>query len=139
MFISRGDESGTHQKEKQLWQRTGIVPAGAWYVSAGQGMGEVLLMANERRAYTLADRATFVVYKQRGDLAIVTQGDPLLRNPYTVTAVSPARHPQAKYFAAMQLIAWLTSPEGQRLIGGFAPHGDALFHPTAVPGPAPRP
>ncbi len=139
MFISRGDESGTHQKEKQLWQRAGIVPAGAWYVSAGQGMGEVLLMANERRAYTLADRATFVVYKQRGDLAIVTQGDPLLRNPYTVTAVNPARHPQAKYFAAMQLIAWLTSPEGQQLIGGFAPHGEVLFHPTAVPGPAPRP
>ena len=138
-FISRGDESGTHQKEKELWQRAGVVPAGPWYVSAGQGMGEVLLMANERRAYTLTDRATFVVYKQRGDLAIVTQGDPLLRNPYTVTAVNPARHPHAKYVAAMQLIAWLTSPEGQALIGGFAPQGDVLFHPVAVPGTAPRP
>jgi tungstate transport system substrate-binding protein len=132
-FVSRGDESGTHQMEKALWQRAGIVPTGPWYVSAGQGMGEVLLMANERRAYTLADRATFVVYKQRGDLAVVIQGDPLLRNPYTVTAVNPARHPQAKYVAAMQLIAWLTCPEGQALIGGFAPQGERLFHPTAVP------
>ncbi len=132
-FISRGDESGTHQKEKDLWKAAGIAPNGAWYVSAGQGMGEVLLMANERQAYALSDRGTFLTYKQRGDLAIVSQGDPGLFNPYTITAVNPARQPHAKYIAAMQLIAWLTSPEGQKLIGSFTQAGEVVFHPTAVP------
>jgi tungstate transport system substrate-binding protein len=132
-FISRGDESGTHQKEKGLWKTAGLTPGGEWYVSAGQGMGPVLLMASERRAYTLSDRGTFLTYKQRGDLAIAFQGDPVLFNPYTVTAVNPARHPQTKYLQAMQLIAWLTAPDGQRLIGGFKQDGEVLFHPTAVP------
>jgi tungstate transport system substrate-binding protein len=132
-FVSRGDESGTHQKEKALWKAAGIAPAGAWYVSAGLGMGEVLLMADERRAYTLSDRGTFLTYKRRGDLIIVSQRDPVLFNPYTITAVNPARHPHVKYFEAMELIAWLTSPEGQQLIGGLKQDGEVLFHPTAVP------
>ena len=135
LFISRGDESGTHQKEKELWKAAGLTPSGTWYVSAGQGMGETLLMANERRAYTLSDRGTFLTYKQRGDLAIVSQGDSALFNPYTITAVNPARYPYVKYIEAMQLIAWLTSAEGQRLIGGFTQDGEVLFHPTAVPMP----
>jgi tungstate transport system substrate-binding protein len=95
--------------------------------------GEVLLMANERQAYTLADRGTFVAYKQRDELTIVSQGDPVLFNPYTITAVNPARHPGVKYIEAMALIAWVTSPDGQKLIGGFAQAGEILFHPTAVP------
>lgn len=132
-FISRGDESGTHQKEKELWRAASLTPSGAWYVSAGQGMGEVLLMADERRAYALADRGTYLAYKKRDELIIVSQGDPMLFNPYTVMAVSPARHPQAKYIEAMELIAWLTSPQGQGLIGSFKQAGEVLFHPTAVP------
>ena len=132
-FISRGDESGTHQKEKELWKTVGLAPGGEWYVSAGQGMGQVLLMANERRAYTLSDRGTFLTYKQRGDLTIVSQGDPVLLNPYTIIAVNPARQAHAKYLEAMELIAWLTAPEGQRLIGGFKQEGEILFRPTAVP------
>jgi len=132
MFISRGDESGTHQKEKELWKAAGVVPAGSWYVSAGQGMGEVLLMANERQAYTLADRGTYLAYKKKEDLVIVSQGDPALFNPYTIAAVNPARNSGVKYIEAMELIAWLTSPEGQTLIGGFTQGGEVLFHPTAV-------
>ena len=135
MFISRGDESGTHQKEKELWKAAGIAPSGAWYVSTGQGMGEVLLMANERKAYTLSDRGTYLTYKQRGDLAIIVQGDPAFFNPYTITAVNPARQPHARYIEAMELIAWFTSPEGQRLIAGYKQEGEVLFHPTAVPMP----
>ena len=132
-FISRGDESGTHEKEKDLWKAAGITPGGSWYVSAGQGMGAVLLMANERQAYTLADRGTYLTYKQRDALTIVYQGDPLLFNPYTVAAVNPAKHPQVKYIEAMELIAWLTSPAGQQTIASFRQDGQVLFHPTAVP------
>jgi len=133
MFISRGDESGTHQKEKEIWKAAGVTPSGTWYVSAGLGMGEVLLMANERQAYTLSDRGTYLTYKQRGDLGIIVQGDPVLFNPYTITAVNPAKHAHTKYIEAMQLIAWFTSPEGQKLIGDYKQEGEVLFHPTAVP------
>lgn len=132
-FVSRGDESGTHQKEKELWKAAGITPQGSWYLSAGQGMGEVLLMANERQAYTLADRGTYLAYKKRDELVIVVEGDRALFNPYTVTAVNPAKHPEVKYVEAMELIAWLTSPAGQKLIGSFQQEGQVLFHPTAVP------
>jgi tungstate transport system substrate-binding protein len=132
-FISRGDDSGTHEKEKALWKAAGIAPAGAWYVSAGLGMGQVLQMADEKKAYTLSDRGTYLSFKAKGDLVIVSQGDPALFNPYTITAVNPARYPRVHYFDAMALIAWMTSPEGQRLIGEFAIGGEPLFHPTAVP------
>jgi tungstate transport system substrate-binding protein len=132
-FISRGDESGTHQKEKEIWKAAGITPSGTWYVSAGLGMGEVLLMANERQAYTLSDRGTYLTYKQRGDLGIVVQGDPVLLNPYTITAVNPAKYAHTKYIEAMELIAWFTSPQGQKIIGDYKQEGEVLFHPTAVP------
>jgi tungstate transport system substrate-binding protein len=132
-FISRGDESGTHEKEKELWSAAGVTPAGAWYVSAGLGMGQVLQMADEKNAYTLSDRGTFLTYKAKGDLVIVNQGDPALFNPYTIIAVNPARQPAVRYFDAMALIAWMTSPEGQRLIADFKVGGEMLFHPTAVP------
>lgn len=134
-FISRGDESGTHQKEKALWKAAGIAPSGTGYVSAARGMAEVLLMAGERQAYTLTDRATFRVHKGHEKLAIVFEGDPILVNPYTITAVNPARFPRVKYLEAMQLIGWLTSPEGQRLISSFKLDGEALFHPSAIPVP----
>jgi tungstate transport system substrate-binding protein len=125
--------SGTHEKETALWKAAGVAPSGPWYVSAGLGMGQVLQMADEKRAYTLSDRGTYLSYKAKGDLVIVMQGDPVLFNPYTIIAVNPARHPHARYFDAMALIAWMTSPEGQRLIGDFQIAGEELFHPTAVP------
>lgn len=132
-FVSRGDESGTHQMEKSIWEATGRAPSGDWYLSSGRGMGEVLLMANEKQAYALADRGTFLAYRARGDLEILFQGDPLLRNPYTVMVVNPARHGDVAYVDAMRLLAWMTSPEGQRIIGDFRVGGEPLFRPTAVP------
>jgi tungstate transport system substrate-binding protein len=132
-FISRGDESGTHQKEKEIWHAAGVTPSGSWYVSAGQGMGEVLIMASERQAYTLADRGTYGAFAQKESLTVVCENDPVLFNPYTIIAVNPARHPHAKYIEAMQLIAWLTAPEGQKAIAAFVQHGQVLFHPTAIP------
>jgi len=132
-FVSRGDESGTHQKERALWRAAGIEPRGDWYLSAGLGMGEVLRMAQERQAYTLSDRATFALYRSKGDLAILREGDPVLANPYTVIAVNPARHRHVRYIEAMIFIAWLTSPEGQEKIGAFRVGGQALFRPVAIP------
>ena len=132
-FLSRGDESGTHVKEKELWAAAGITPSGAWYRSAGVGMGQLLQMADETGAYTLTDRGTYVSRKQKGDLVIVVENDPRLFNPYSIIATNPARHPTAKYIAAMQLIAWMTSPEGQRRIAAFQIEGKSLFVPTAVP------
>jgi len=136
-FVSRGDESGTHQKEKEIWQAADTVPGGSWYLSAGLGMGEVLRMAGEKRAYTLADRGTFAVYPASGGLAIVHQGDPLLRNPYAVITVNPARHPEVKAALAEGFARWLTSADGQRRIAAFLRGGRQLFHPAAVETAAP--
>lgn len=132
-FISRGDESGTHQREKRIWREAGIAPHGDWYVSAGLGMGLVLLMADERRAYTLSDRGTFLAYKGHAELAIVYDGDPSLRNDYTATAVNPKVHPHVRYEEATRLLDWLTSPDGQMIIGNFTVDGQVLFHPATAP------
>ncbi|MBC7261479.1 MAG: substrate-binding domain-containing protein, partial [Chloroflexi bacterium] len=92
-FISRGDESGTHAKEKSIWKSVGIEPQGAWYISAGQGMGAVLTMANEKQAYVLSDRATYLARKLQGlELEILVAGDPILFNPYGVIVVNPAKN-----------------------------------------------
>jgi tungstate transport system substrate-binding protein len=130
-FISRGDDSGTHKKELDLWQDSGIEPAGAWYVEAGQGMGAVLHMADEKQAYTLTDRGTWIAFAKKLDLAILFEGDPALFNPYGIIAVNPARHPHANYMEAILLIGWFTSPEGQRLIAEFKKDDQALFIPSA--------
>ncbi len=132
-FISRGDDSGTHKKEKQLWALAGIEPEGKWYMEAGQSMGAVLQIADEKRAYTLTDRGTWIAFAEKLDLIIVVEGDPTLFNPYGIIAVNPAKHPEINYMGAMLLIGWLTSPEGQRLIGDFRKGGNALFIPSAVP------
>jgi tungstate transport system substrate-binding protein len=137
-FVSRGDESGTHQKEKQLWREANLQPQGAWYVETGQGMGPTLTMADEKRAYVLADRGTYLAFKSKVDLVILYQGAPSLANPYHVIAVNPARHPYVHYQEAMTLIDWLVSPEAQGLIAGFRQEGEVLFHPLAVPGAEPR-
>jgi tungstate transport system substrate-binding protein len=133
VFISRGDESGTHIKEKDVWKAAGIKPTGKWYTEAGQGMEAVLVMADEKRAYTLTDRATWLAHSEKFDLAILLEGDPALFNPYGIIAVNPARYPTTNYMGAMLLIAWFTSPEGQKMIGDFKKHGQMLFVPVAVP------
>jgi len=131
-FVSRGDDSGTHKKEKVLWQNAKISPEGEWYMEIGQGMGATLQVANERQAYVLCDRGTFLAYKDKIDLIILSEGDPLLFNPYGIIAVNPARYLHVKYIEAMQLIAWVTSVEGQKIIGEYKKEGEILFHPMAI-------
>lgn len=130
-FVSRGDESGTHQKEKEIWRSAGVVPRGAWYREAGQGMGEVVHMADEKRSYALSDRGTYIAYRKKTDLAILHHGDPSLRNPYGVIAVNPARHPAAKYDLARKFIRFVTGVEGQRIIAEYRIDGEPLFFPDA--------
>jgi len=131
-FVSRGDDSGTHKKEKSLWQKAEITPEGKWYMEIGQGMGAALQVANEKQAYVLCDRGTFLAYKNKIDLIILSEGDALLFNPYGIMAVNPANYPQVKYMEAMQLVAWVTSVDGQKIIGEYKKEGEILFHPMAI-------
>jgi len=130
-FVSRGDESGTHVKEKRLWELAEIAPRGEWYIESGQGMGATLQMANEKEAYCLVDRGTFIALEEKVDLVILCEGDEKLFNPYGIIAVNPYRHPHTNYVYAMALIGWVTSPEGQRIIGEFKKSGKILFYPNA--------
>jgi tungstate transport system substrate-binding protein len=130
-FISRGDNSGTDVMEKGYWQQAGTKPAGTHYVSAGLGMGEVLNMAAEMKAYTLTDRATYGAYKAKTGLAILVEGDKRMFNPYGIIAVNPEKHKGINYKGAKQLIEWMTSPEGQAKIAAFKPAGEQLFFPSA--------
>ncbi len=134
-FVSRGDDSGTHKKEWELWKAAGVSPRGAWYVAAGQGMGEVLTMAHEKRAYALADRGTFLAYAAKVELGVVFEGDPALFNPYGIIAVNPARHPHVQHDLARKLIDFVTGPAGQTLIAGFTLVGKPLFFPNARVSP----
>jgi tungstate transport system substrate-binding protein len=131
-FVSRGDNSGTHVMEKNLWQAAGVSPSGRWYREAGQGMGPVITMTDNLQAYTLADRGTYLSMKSKIALPILVEGDPRLFNPYGIIAVNPGRFPHVNYWGAMQLIAWMTSVEGQGIIGGFKVGGEVLFFPDAV-------
>jgi tungstate transport system substrate-binding protein len=134
VFVSRGDDSGTHTKEKAIWEAAGIEPAGDWYVSAGQGMGEVLTMANERQSYTLSDRATYLARTLEGiDLEILVEGDPILFNPYGVIAVNPDKGEHIKAEQANQFIDWLISVPTQEAIAefGVAEFGAPLFTPDS--------
>jgi tungstate transport system substrate-binding protein len=132
-FISRGDESGTHQKEKAIWKEAGIQPGGDWYLAIGQGMGAVLQVADDKQVYALTDRGTFIAYQEKIGLAILFEGDPLLQNPYHIIAVDPARHPHARYDLARRYIEFITGPEGQQLIRDFRVNGQQLFYPDAAP------
>lgn len=132
-FASRGDDSGTHAKEKALWAAAGIQPAGAWYLEVGQGMGATLTVASEKQAYVLADRGTFLAYRGKVELVVLCQGDQRLSNPYGIIAVNPARHPHTKHEAARKLIDFVVSVEGQKLIAGFRKGGQPLFFPDALP------
>jgi tungstate transport system substrate-binding protein len=134
-FVSRGDDSGTHTKEKAIWAEAGIEPAGDWYISAGQGMGAVLTMADEQQAYTLSDRATYLARTLEGtDLVILVEGDPILFNPYGVMAVNPDKSPQINNELANQLIDWLISLPTQEKIAEFGVEefGAPLFTPAST-------
>lgn len=134
-FISRGDNSGTHKKEREIWKKAGINPVGQkWYLEVGQGMAKTLRIAANLRAYTLTDRGTYLslVDSEQLGLKILFEGDPNLSNQYGVMAVNPERYPNVKYREAMTFINWLISDRGQRAIASFRDaRGNQLFHPNA--------
>ena len=133
-FISRGDHSGTHEAELRLWKQAGIDVGAArdeWYREIGQGMGPALNMASSSNAYLLSDRGTWLSFKNRGDLAILTEGDKRLFNQYGVMLVNPAKHPNVKAQDGQAFIDWLISPNGQETIAGYKVGGEQLFFPNA--------
>lgn len=131
VFISRGDDSGTHKKEIKLWQSATTQPVGKWYREAGQGMGKVLQMAGELGAYTLTDRGTWLAYQDKSPLTIVLEGDEVLFNPYGIIAINHDKYPDINHEGAKTLINWITSEEGQKLIGDFKINDQPLFTPNA--------
>lgn len=160
-FVSRGDDSGTHGKEQELWKASGLplqtqttevvvegqkktlqfqYPGGLgeWYLSIGQGMGKTLTYAEEKQAYTLADRGTYIEYKygrkQGLDLEILCEGDSRLFNPYGILPVSPKKYPHVKFEWADKFAKWLVSPKAQALIANYKIQGQQAFFPDAVPG-----
>jgi len=133
-FISRGDKSGTHLAELNLWKVAGIDIAkdkGPWYKEIGQGMGAALNTASASNAYVLADRGTWLSFKNRGDLVIAVEGDKRLFNQYGVMLVNPEKHPSVKKDLGQQLIDWLVSSEGQRAVADYKINGEQLFYPNA--------
>ena len=133
-FISRGDKSGTHQAEINLWKVAGVDIAkdkGPWYKEIGQGMGAALNTASASNAYVLADRGTWLSFKNRGDLVIAVEGDKRLFNQYGVMLVNPEKHPNVKKDVGQQFIDWLVSSEGQKAIADYKINGEQLFYPNA--------
>jgi tungstate transport system substrate-binding protein len=136
-FVSRGDRSGTHSAELRSWKEAGVdLPAvrGDWYRDVGQGMGPALNTASSLSAYILADRGTWLSFKNRGDLTILVEGDKRLFNPYGVMLVNPEKHPTVKVKESQAFIDWLVSPEGQRAIADYKINGEPLFFPSAKKG-----
>ena len=131
-FISRGDDSGTHQKELELWTTAGIVPRGEWYLAAGQGMGAVLKITDDKQGYTLADRGTYLALREKLSLVILSEGDPALFNPYHVILVNPARHPHVRSELARRYVEFIRGEEGQRIIREFMIAGETLFYPDVI-------
>ncbi|AZQ15085.1 substrate-binding domain-containing protein [Halorubrum sp. PV6] len=136
-FVSRGDNSGTHTKELNLWEAAGTDPGGDWYQETGSGMGEALNIANQQGAYTLSDRGTFISQRSEIDLTILVQGPiedgpEILANPYGIMAVNPGVHDNANYDLAMAYIGWITSPAVQEAISEYTANGEQLFFPEAV-------
>ncbi len=127
-FVSRDDESGTHKKEKALWGAAGVRPEGGWYLRVGQGMGASLTIANQKLAYILADRGTFLAFAGKIGLELVFEGGEELRNPYSVIAANPERFGHLNHQAATKFIDFLTSAEGRRRIAEYRVNGQPLFH-----------
>ena len=134
-FISRGDRSGTHLAELALWNKNAGIDIekekGPWYKSIGQGMGAALNTASASNAYVLADRGTWISFKNRGDLVVAVEGDKRLFNQYGVILVNPEKHPNVKKDLGQQFIDWLVSPEGQKAIADYKINGEQLFYPNA--------
>ncbi len=133
-FVSRGDRSGTHMAELELWKAAGVdldKAKGPWYRDTGQGMGPALNIASSMNAYILADRGTWLAFKNRGDLAILVEGDRKLFNQYGVMLVNPAKHPAVKKQLGQAFVDWVISPEGQEAIAGYKINGEQLFFPDA--------
>jgi tungstate transport system substrate-binding protein len=134
VFVSRGDDSGTNVKELDIWDDASVIPKGhGWYIEAGAKMGDTLLFADQKKAYVLSDRGTFLNYEPKIGLKILVESDPLLKNQYSVIAVSPAKFPAVRYLEALEFIAFVTSPEGQKIIASYRKHGVYLFYPDAIP------
>ena len=134
VFVSRGDDSGTHMRELSLWQAAGIdvaAASGAWYRESGAGMGSTLNIASGMGAYTLTDRGTWLNFNNKGDLVLLLEGDPRLFNPYSVILVSPQRHPHVKAADGQAFIEWLLSPAGQAAIAAYRIDGQPVFFPQA--------
>ncbi len=158
-FISRGDDSGTHTKEQFLWQESGValvdkiqtivkkgkkkevsfqMPAGSvdWYLSIGQGMGKTITFADEKQAYTMSDRGTYIKYKYGKtpeiELDVLCEGGPALANPYGIIPVNPEKHPHVQNDLAMQFVDWITSEKGQKMISDYRLEGKQLFYPDAI-------
>jgi tungstate transport system substrate-binding protein len=132
-FASRGDDSGTHKKELELWKEAGIEPAGDWYKETGSGMGPTLNTASELPAYALTDRATWISFENKGPLEILVEGDTKLFNQYGAILVDPEKHPHVKKAEGQAFIDWLISPAGQEAIAGYRINGQQLFYPNAKP------
>lgn len=133
-FVSRGDESGTHVKELALWKNAELDPAGQeWYLETGQGQGATLSIASEKSGYAITDRGTFLAYKSNVDLEILVEGDPFLLNIYHVITVNPEKWPNVNLAGAKAFADFVTSPEGQKIIGEFGvdKYGQQLFIPDA--------
>lgn len=138
-FVSRGDDSGTNKKEKQLWKAAKIKPDGSWYIETGQGMGATLQMAYNKNGYTLVDRGTYIAYEGKVNLVILFEGDKALFNPYGIIAVNPKKFPSANYALAEKFINYVTGPQGQQIIGSFKKGGKQLFFPDAIPMKSSKP
>jgi tungstate transport system substrate-binding protein len=133
-FVSRGDHSGTHEAERRLWKQSGIdvtAQKDGWYREIGQGMGPALNMASSSNAYLLSDRGTWLSFKNRGGLTVLTEGDKRLFNQYGVMLVNPERHPSVKAKEGQAFIDWLLSPKGQETIASYKVGGEQLFFPNA--------
>jgi tungstate transport system substrate-binding protein len=130
-FASRADKSGTHSAELRYWKMAGVVPKGAWYRETGSGMGPTLNTASGMNAYALADRGTWLSFRNRGELVVLVEGDRRLFNQYGVMLVNPERHPNVKTAMGQRFIEWLVSPQGQRAIASYRIDGQQLFFPNA--------
>ena len=131
LFVSRGDDSGTHKKERSLWKQADLIPEGDWYREAGQGMGKVLQMADEMNAYTLVDRGTWLAYRGKSRLQVAFEGDEVLYNPYSIIEVNAVRYPDLNHKGAQALINWIRGTTGQQAIAEYRVSGEQLFTPSA--------
>ena len=136
LFVSRGDNSGTNKKEIKIWENAGITPGGDWYLETGQGMGATLRIADEKGAYTMSDRGTFLSQEENLILVVLVEGDDILFNPYGIIPVDPGNHPGLgiNYEGAMDLVEFITGEKGQDIIRDFGIYkfGQPLFYPDVI-------